>query len=156
MSGKFENCWMKADLQLKQSIWALVFCRLFLWRIWWSIFFVFIKFSPLYYAAGNDLYNTIVKLFLLNGGFDVDLVLPCRNWTSLHRAIYVRASNNATTLLWYGASINLRNANNKTPMQIAQCWRGNIAKIYRQWMAMRKFDCFVWKDFYFIFVCFLF
>ena len=104
-------------------------------------------------AANYDIHNTIFKLFLSNGGFDVDLVLPYGNWTSLYRTIYFGACNNATSLLWHGASINSIRADNKTPMQIAQNWemdtvnaqrwQMNITKFYRKWMAMRKFDCFV-------------
>ena len=145
MSEKLNNCWTKANIQLKEWWSALVFCSLFLWRNWWSIFFVFIKFCPFPSAASDDQRNTILKLFLSNDGVDVDLA---RNWTSLHWAINRRVNNNTTTLLRHGASINSRNCYILTPIQQAQRLGRNIPKLYRQCMRIRKFL----KDFYFIFI----
>ena len=144
--------WESFLLHLPTEIteYLVVFCSLFLWRNWWSIFFVFIKFCPLIFAAGNDKRNTILKLFLSIDGVDIDLLSPNWKWTSLFSAIRNLASKNTTTLLWHGASINIScYGKHRTPKQHL---RGKIAKLLRQWMRMRKFDFLFEK----IFILFLF
>ena len=155
ISRKFDNCWTKADVQLKEPNTWLVFCPLFLWRNWWSIFLVFIKLCPFCYAAFYDLHNTILKRFLLNEGVDIDLVNTNRNLTSLFVALACKASNNTTTLLWHGASTNTRDSFNITLMIFAQHLGGNIAKLLRQWMRMKKLKI-LFENFIFYFCLFPF